>query len=72
MQSKPDADMIEAVRLQDRDERIYELTRQRDEMSETLRDFIDLCPRVNDDDPIAPALADTCRKARAALAKVAG
>ena len=33
-----------------------------------LREFIDLCPRMSDDDPIAPALADACNKARAAIA----
>lgn len=34
---------------------------------EALDKFIDLCPRVNDDDPISPALAEAWLEARAAL-----
>lgn len=32
-----------------------------------LRDALDLVPRISGDDPMAPALADWCRQARAAL-----
>ena len=35
-----------------------------------LRAFTDLCPRMSDDDPIAAALADACKDARALLAEV--
>lgn len=33
----------------------------------SLEAFLDLCPRMSEDDPIAPALADACRRARALL-----
>jgi len=36
-------------------------------LREALAVFLDLCPRMSDDDPIAPALADACKEARAAL-----
>lgn len=39
---------------------------------DALRDFCDLCPRMNDDDPIAPALRETCDIARAVLAHLEG
>lgn len=29
--------------------------------------FLDLCPRMNEDDPVAPALFDACEQAMAAL-----
>lgn len=39
-----------------------------DALVAALAEFLDLCPRMSDDDPIAPALADACCIARAALA----
>lgn len=36
---------------------------------ELLVEALDLVPRMRDDDPIAPALADWCRKVRAAIAE---
>jgi hypothetical protein len=38
-----------------------------DDLLAALREFLDLCPRMSDDDPIAPALADACRSARAVI-----
>ena len=35
--------------------------------NQLLRDALDLVPRISGDDPMAPALADWCRQARAAL-----
>lgn len=42
------------------------------DLVEALKLFEDLCPRVSDDDPIAPALADAVKQARDALAKAEG
>ena len=41
-------------------------------LREVLAVLLDLCPRMSDDDPVAPAIADACRVARAALAKAKG
>lgn len=37
------------------------------ELVAAVREFLDLCPRMSEDDPIAPALVDACRKARSLL-----
>lgn len=42
------------------------------EITELLDDALDLIPRMSDDDPIAPALADWCKKARALVRIVNG
>jgi len=34
--------------------------------------FLDLCPRMNEDDPVAPALFDACEQALAALKLATG
>ena len=39
---------------------------------EALREFLDLCPRVSDDDPIASALANQCRYAKLILKRIEG
>ena len=36
---------------------------------ELLREFLDLVPRMSDDDPIAPALAELCKRTKAALSE---
>lgn len=43
------------------------LSREVEGQARLLRDALDLVPRISDDDPMAPALADWCRSARAAL-----
>lgn len=48
------------------------LERLNAELIEVLRELDDLCPRMSDDDPIAPAIADALRRARAAIAKAEG
>jgi hypothetical protein len=47
--------------------RRHELERQLTQARALLADALDLAPRMSDDDPIAPALADWCWRARAAL-----
>lgn len=42
------------------------------EMRALLGESLDLVPRMSDDDPIAPALADWCTRVRVALAKAGG
>ena len=42
------------------------------ELYAKLEEALDLVPRISDDDPIAPALADWCRAVRALLAKIEG
>lgn len=42
------------------------------ELRGTLSEAMDLVPRISDDDPMAPALAEWCRGVRAALAKAKG
>lgn len=37
-----------------------------------LVEALDLVPRISDDDPMAPALAEWCRNVRALLAKIDG
>ena len=39
------------------------------EQHDLLIEAVDLVPRINDKDPMAPVLADWCRKARAAIKK---
>lgn len=43
------------------------LMAERGQLVAALRTLLDLCPRMSDDDPIAPALADECRNVRALL-----
>ena len=47
--------------------RIVQCVNAHDELVSLIDEARDLCPRMSDDDPIAPALADWCRRARAAL-----
>ena len=42
------------------------------EQHDLLIEALDLVPRISEDDPIAPALAEWCRKARAAIVKAKG
>ena len=42
------------------------------EQHDLLIEALDLVPRMSDDDPIAPALAEWCRKARTVIAKATG
>lgn len=37
-----------------------------------LTEALDLVPRISEDDPMAPALAEWCRSVRAIVAKVEG
>lgn len=44
-----------------------ELSRTRQELYERnklLIEFLDLCPRMNEGDPIGPALADLCKRTK--------
>lgn len=53
-------------------ERIAESAQQQRQQERALLvEALDLVPRMSDDDPIAPALADWCHKVRAAIAEAA-
>ena len=43
---------------------ISELRTQRNNCGNLILRFLDLCPRMNDDDPIGPALRDVCAEAK--------
>jgi hypothetical protein len=62
----------DAARLTERPDLVpaevaQKLERQLTQARALLADALDLAPRMSDDDPIAPALADWCWRARAAL-----
>ena len=39
---------------------------------EALKEFIDLCPRMSENDPIASALANQCKYAKLILKRIEG
>ena len=61
LKAADDVLMIQASQM------IVELRKQRRDLVGIGERFLDLCPRMNDDDPIGPALCDVCTELKEIL-----
>jgi hypothetical protein len=66
------ADWSLTVEQADEDGQNLHLISAAPELLDVVVELEDLCPRISDDDPIAPAIRDSLVRARAAIAKANG
>jgi len=62
--SKDEEERQDLLLMQQAAQEISELRTQRNQLGNLILRFLDLCPRMNDDDPIGPALREVCTEAK--------